>query len=91
MNKLIFAMVLILIATTTVTVMAGDDKAADQRSYYQYKPNKVQPAASLWNPIIHEKDGKVTGKSYFQYPDSKTLPQGSIWNPLLTVKEKCKK
>ena len=60
-----------------------------QKSYFQFSSSdKVLTPGSIWNPVITEKDGKVTKKSYFQFsPDDKVLVPGSIWNPLVTEKK----
>jgi len=87
--KRLTVVLLVLVLCLIAMPLSGmaDDQIADEKSYYKYPPSQVQQPASIWNPIIHSKDGKVTGKSYFKYPDSKVLPQGSIWNPLVTIKK----
>ena len=75
--------ILILIFPTTALA-----KEPEQKSYYQHPESKTLQGATIWNPIIHEKNGKVVKKSFFRYPDSKVLPRGSLWNPLVSTKEK---
>lgn len=89
MKKLIIALAVILIATVTTTVMAGDKKA-DQKSYYQHTPSQTLQPATIWSPIITERKDGTVYKSYYQLPDSKVTPKGSIWNPLISVPEKKK-
>jgi len=62
-------------------------KAKEEKSFYKYPPSQVLQPASIWNPILTTKNGKVTQKSYFKYPASKTLQPGTIWNPLITEKK----
>ena len=83
----VFLLVLVLCLTAMSFSGMADDKP-DQKTYYLYPPSQVQQPASIWNPIVTEKDGKVEAVSVFKFPDSKVMPQGSIWNPLVTTKKK---
>jgi len=78
-------LIILILIFQAVPIMA---KEPDQKSYYQHPESKTLQGATIWNPIIHEKNGKVVKKSFFRYPDSKVLPRGSLWNPLVSTKEK---
>ncbi len=82
--------ILLLLITWAFAPVSTEAKEPTEKSYLQHPQTKTLQPLSIWNPLLHTRDGKVVSKSYFQYGPSNdgVLKPGSLWNPIRTKKVK---